>query len=363
MPGPITEFTGTPPALNQTQPEFDQNTQDLIDWMVGVPNEINAFSEDLNNIPTSATSVTSNNIGTGSKAFTIQTGKGLFPGQSLTIARTSAPANRMFAVVDTYDSATGALVVTSQAVEGSGTGVTDWTITLGFNGVISSGQMSTDTIHGQTQLTAPDVADEILVFDASANGGAGALRRINLQDALEVINALTEDTSPDRALDFILSYDASANTVKKLALNNLGVNLGQVRLNTANGYGSTNTQIRRFTNIDENVGSDITYADSATNGASFTINASGVYAISYTDQYSGQGSVGISKNSNQLTTSINTITASHRIGFVTTSQANLVNGFTWVGKLTAGDVIRPHDSGVTTGTTTTGCQFTIVRIA
>ena len=52
--------------------------------------------------------------------------------------------------------------------------------------------------------------------------------------------------------------------------------LSYVRLNTANGYGSTNTKIRRFTNIVNNVGTDITYADSATLGNTFTINANGV---------------------------------------------------------------------------------------
>ena len=52
-----------------------------------------------------------------------------------------------------------------------------------------------------------------------------------------------------------------------------------VRLNTSNGYGSTNTVIKRYTNVVTNQGVDITYADSATLGASFTINTAGVYAI------------------------------------------------------------------------------------
>jgi hypothetical protein len=164
MPGPITEYTGTPPALNQTQPEFDQNTQDLIDWVVNVPGEINAFSEDLTNLPTSATSATSNTIGTGSKAFTIETGKGIFPGQSLTIARTSAPTNRMFTVVDSYDSGTGALVVTSQAFAGSGT-FTDWTITLGFNGQISAEQLPDEV-----------VTNAKLAFDGGAFGYRNKIR-------------------------------------------------------------------------------------------------------------------------------------------------------------------------------------------
>jgi hypothetical protein len=42
-------------------------------------------------------------------------------------------------------------------------------------------------------------------------------------------------------------------------------------LNTVNGYGSTNTCIRRFTNLTNSIGSDVLYQDSASLGASFTI--------------------------------------------------------------------------------------------
>ena len=42
-----------------------------------------------------------------------------------------------------------------------------------------------------------------------------------------------------------------------------GVTPSMVRLNTSNGYGSTNVKIRRFTNIITTQGSDITYVDSA----------------------------------------------------------------------------------------------------
>lgn len=136
----ITEFSGTVPALNQTQPEFDQNTQEFIDYMANLAPELNAFIAVLNNLSTTSTSTTSNTIGTGSKSFTVQTGKSYAQGQSLTIARTAAPTNRMFVVVDSYNSGTGALVVTSQAFAGSGT-FTDWTITLGFNGVITTEQI------------------------------------------------------------------------------------------------------------------------------------------------------------------------------------------------------------------------------
>lgn len=53
----------------------------------------------------------------------------------------------------------------------------------------------------------------------------------------------------------------------------------EVRVRTFNGRGAVNTEIFRFTNVDTNVGTAISYADSTNNGGSFTINTAGVYAL------------------------------------------------------------------------------------
>jgi len=131
-----------PPTIPQiTDPStFATRAQDWVVWQSDELYPALVDEATLIGLSTSTTSVTSNTVGTGSKSFTVETGKGFKEGQSITIARTAAPANRMFAVVDSYNTGTGALVVTSQAFEGSGT-FTDWTITLGFNGVISAGQI------------------------------------------------------------------------------------------------------------------------------------------------------------------------------------------------------------------------------
>lgn len=136
-----------------------------------------------------------------------------------------------------------------------------------------------------------------------------------------------------------------------------------IRLNTANGYGSTNTAIRRFTNTVVSQGSDITYADSAANGASFTINTAGVYAIMYGDSFSGATSYhGLSLDSAQLTTSVASITASTRLNMVGDSTGNFGGVSCWVGFLAAGAVVRPHAvAGVATGTQI--ADFTITRVA
>lgn len=136
-----------------------------------------------------------------------------------------------------------------------------------------------------------------------------------------------------------------------------------VRLNTANGYGSTNTAIRRFTNVVTNQGTDITYADSAALGATFTINTNGVYAISYNDQFSGASFLGVSLNSSQLTTSILSISITDILCNGSTSGADLPYQVCATFYFSAGAVIRAHTGLAGSGARPNSCQFTITRIA
>jgi hypothetical protein len=127
----------------------------------------------------------------------------------------------------------------------------------------------------------------------------------------------------------------------------------RVRLHTHNGYGSTNTVIGRFTTIVEDVGSAIVYADSATDGASFTIQKDGIYAITAihgSRGVAGVGQSGISLNSTQLTTGISAINVADRLAYdghsstVAHSTGALAKNASWTGWLNKGDVIRPHHS-------------------
>jgi hypothetical protein len=150
--------------------------------------------------------------------------------------------------------------------------------------------------------------------------------------------------------------------------NALGVGAGQPRsevsLANGNGHGSTNTKIRRFSTILKNEGTAITYSDSATAGASFTINEDGVYSVSYTDtRASGTATFGVSVNSNQLTTNISAPITSANIvcigdvfvaGFFGTATATL--------SLSAGDVIRPHTEGNVDSTSALN-KFRITKVS
>lgn len=150
--------------------------------------------------------------------------------------------------------------------------------------------------------------------------------------------------------------------------------INEIILTTGNGYGSTNTNIRRFLTEQKNVGNAMTYADSAADGASITINQPGIYAISYYDADNTAGNIGtlelgVSVNSNQLTTQIDAITAANRLlytSMITTgdSQANSSFGGSTTVSFSAGDVIRPHNGSVLPDSTSAAAtRFSIVKVA
>jgi len=139
----------------------------------------------------------------------------------------------------------------------------------------------------------------------------------------------------------------------------------EVTLYAGNGYGSTNTKIRRFTTTLINTGSDITYADSATDGASFTINTAGVYCMSYGDANTGGlAYVGISLNSSQLTTSIQSINAADMVAVALTGNSSFdgPNVMSNCKILAVNDVIRAHTDSNANDTSGLA-RFTITMVS
>lgn len=119
----------------------------------------------------------------------------------------------------------------------------------------------------------------------------------------------------------------------------------QVVCTTGNGHGSTNTKIRKFSSC-STTGSDITYATSATLGDTFTINTAGLYAVTWTDKYTGGVcSLGISLNTTEPTVSIaSLVTTADRVGLNTAGSA-VFGQVSAVVRAAANDVIRAHDDG------------------
>lgn len=94
-------------------------------------------------------------------------------------------------------------------------------------------------IIGGTQLTTIAVDDSLPIYDLSAT----ANKRILVSDFLKVTNLLTADSSPDRAADYVMTYDASASAAKKVLLSSLPSNLPRGYIDgctIANGTDATN---------------------------------------------------------------------------------------------------------------------------
>jgi hypothetical protein len=290
------------------------------------------------------TSVTSLAIATGSKVFTTQTGKQFNTGQFVIASSAANAANYMWGQITSYSGST--LTVNVITTGGSGT-LADWNIAVsgergaaGVGNALTSGNLSQFAATTSAQL-AGVISNET---------GSGSL--VFATSPTLVTPLLGTPTSGD--LLNCVSAGYSSNSF--------------VRVNSGNGYGSTNNKIRRFSVTESSGGSDITYADSAADGASFTINTNGLYEISFTEYYSaGNGPTpGISVNSNQLTTIYPSITASHKIGIAYTHNSiggnSGVVGPTRLVRLVAGDVIRPHTDGVA-GSTDARTEFYIRRVA
>ncbi|RMD00070.1 hypothetical protein EAY64_05590 [Aquitalea palustris] len=136
-----------------------------------------------------------------------------------------------------------------------------------------------------------------------------------------------------------------------------------IRVNTPNGSGSTNTKYRRFTNVVTNTGSsDVSYADSATLGASFTIVNAGIYSLSYSDSNTSAQTIAITLNDNQPTTVIGSTTAANVLASCTCVSSGYAACAAWTGYLAAGSVINAKTDGNGNGNSSQ-VQFTISRIA
>ena len=99
--------------------------------------------------------------------------------------------------------------------------------------------LATTDIIGGTSNASIATDDTLPTYDLSAT----ANRRMLVSDFLKVVNALTADSSPDTAADFVMSYDTSATAAKKVLLQNLPGRLPRGYIDgctLANGTDATN---------------------------------------------------------------------------------------------------------------------------
>lgn len=285
----------------------------------------------------------------------------------------------------------GALTISLKDAAGSDPSSSSPVILINRNATATTGTPTVTTITAAVSTTIPSTATmghassvnqalHVYLIMGTANEiaviGRPIIDEFSLQNATAIttgaddgytLYATSNHTSkPVRYLGRLI-HNGTAGTWTapveiSLASNYNRVTRSQVRLHTGNGHGSTNTRIRRFTTQVEAIGTAITYADSAGNGGSFTINEDGIYSITYADGSTTTGvRFGISLNSSQLTTDIDTITTADAIDIAGTSGANEIGKSVFVGFLRAGDVIRAHTQNTTTATSVV--RFTICKVS
>jgi hypothetical protein len=122
-------ITPLPAAPSRSAPsDFSVKADAFIAALPVFVTEANAVALAMNLNALSATSTTSLTIGLGNKSLTVDASKSFLPGQSVSIAYTTTPTTWMHGIVVSYNSGTGALVVSVDYCVGSGTQA-EWTIT------------------------------------------------------------------------------------------------------------------------------------------------------------------------------------------------------------------------------------------
>ncbi len=163
---------------------------------------------------TNATSTTSLTVGTGSKSLTIQTGKSIVVGMSVKIAYTTTPTTWMHGDVTAYNSGTGALDVTVDVVQGSGTQAA-WTVSLsapyasGGSGAAAGANSDITSLSG---LTTPL---------SIAQGGTSATSSSAARTALAAEGTANKDATGGYAglTLFAINFKNVANTYTSLLTN------------------------------------------------------------------------------------------------------------------------------------------------
>ena len=255
-----------------------------------------------------------------------------------------------------------------QVLTTNGSGTLAWSAVTPTN-VATTAKTTTYTITTSDQtVTADATCGAFTLTLPAASGNSGQRFRIVKIDSSD--NAVTIDGNGCETIDGATTIDLDrqyqsvyieCNGTEWFTVSGRHQLDSVVRLHTANGVGSTNTKIRRYTTAVTDVGSAITYADSATAGASFTINEDGVYLIEMHDNISSANHFGISLNSSQLTTDLTTITAADRLSVASQTAAETQSCCVCL-ELNKDDVIRPHLGSATGPDNNAKVGFCIAKI-
>lgn len=206
--------------------------------------------------------------------------------------------------------------------------------------------------------------DEGSLQSSTAEGGTGTADNANI-----LYSTAAQTSKPIRYLGRLTVNETTLGTWASAPteISTIPLNRGtrsQVHYYTGNGYGSTNTRIRRFLTKYIYLGDAITFADSAANGSSFTINEPGVYSITYSDDgVSSGGTCNVSVNAASLTTAPASSEIIVRFRQDGIGGSSPTSGSACV-YLNAGDIVRAHNDDQSANSTTAGAtRFNIIKVS
>ena len=238
-------------------------------------------------------------------------------------------------------------------------------LSIGVSAAITNANGLVAITLNQQNLTAfPSNTFEILrstqAYAATAVIGLSAEVNIAVGDVIRICSNSPISTYLTNALNLAFQeQDISVSVTNTLP--QFSESDSSVRVDTANGYGSTGTKIRRFSNVRDNIGTDIEYVPSAINGDSFVVKSAGIYAISYDEDFTAATFFGISKNASSTSTNITFLPTAEVLALQYAATVTGQENCAWQGYLNIGDTIRPHTVGTANGTPDR-CKFTISKV-
>jgi hypothetical protein len=204
----VDTYTGDVPNLTQTQPEFDTNTQAILDYIASLAPQLNAWVGAYVQ-STTTSSNTENALGTGSKTFAVEAGKGFK--EDMTVRASAGGGNFMDGNVTSYSGTS--LTVNFTTFSGPGT-FDEWDIFLTLSG--------SDVTLGSNTFTGDQFVPDDAYNATSWNGNASVPTKNAVRDVIEsIINSipLIENLSSNPSLNSNSSTKgASPEWVNKKAL-------------------------------------------------------------------------------------------------------------------------------------------------
>lgn len=224
IPPPLTPLP-TPPSRAAGEADFNAGMDAYLTAFNNSALEYNAsyvLIPDLaNGMLYSGTSTTSNTVGTGTRTFTIETGRNFQIGQPVRAAWATTPSNYMDGQVISYNPGTGVLVLNITSVGGSGTR-TPWVISL-----IPGAGGSYATLTGVETLTNKTMTTPVL--SGTASGTVAGRLGYNA-------GALTYgDGSAQRTIANLAGVQTLTNKTINLASNTLQTTMAQLNSAISDG--------------------------------------------------------------------------------------------------------------------------------